>query len=437
MFFIELFNDILYLSFCIIFVEGRSTMEMNVKVDELYGDTYFKLDFPETWKIREIVMAGHDRPAMTGEEMRDAFAHPIGSPTIREMARGKRGKVVVTCDDIQRPTPAHDVFPTIMEELHEAGISDDQILVLCATGCHFPISSDQFARKIGWSMVQKYVCVNHNIYEHLFHLGHTSRNTPLLTNHEFVKADLRISVCGIKKHGVAGAGGSGKAVIPGVASLKTTQWNHRNIKALSKVGEWRIKDNDVRLDMQEAGRIANLDVVINCVYNNNRDIIGLYVGDLDDSWHEAVKFAYKMHSTPTPNEKSDVVITNSYPQANKGVAWSGAIDSLREGGTAVGIHKFPLGNFGRYAFLEDRDWWNRQQGYPDRPWPVKQASNILICDPKPTKWDVLQINDKVQFTTTWEQTLKKLISVHGEDASVIIYPYAQLQFNPKKHRLMI
>lgn len=98
-------------------------MEVNINVDELYGDTALNLDFPESWKVTEMRMIGHDKPALTPKQIKDALSHPIGTPTIRELAKGKTGTIVVTCDDIQRPTPIHDIFPYVMEELHAAGIS--------------------------------------------------------------------------------------------------------------------------------------------------------------------------------------------------------------------------------------------------------------------------------------------------------------------------
>lgn len=150
-----------------------------------------------------------------------------------------------------------------------------------------------------------------------------------------------------------------------------------------------------------------------------------------------MKYAYQMHATPSISEKADIIITNSYPQANKGVPWWCAIDSLREGGSAVGIHQFPLGNDGLHSFLEDRDWWNRIQGYPHRPWPVPQAGQIIIFDPHPTKWDTLQVNENVRFISSWDHTLKRLVSFHGEDATVAVYPNAKLQFDPNMNPLIL
>jgi len=343
-------------------------------VDEHY-DRIVQIDFPKTWDVEMVKMAGHDAPAMTDEQIREALAHPIGSPTIGELAKGKTGKVVVTCDDLERPTPAYRVFPFVMEELNKAGISDDQIFIMGAYGLHAPMTLNDFGRKVGWDMVRRFDVVDHNAFNNLQNLGKTSRGTPLEVAREFAKADMRIIVCGVKKHPAAGSGGSGKHVIPGVASFETIMWNHQVIGTKAQRGIWKIKGNDQRADMQEAARLADVNAVVNCCYNGNRELAGLYVGDLDDAWHEAVKFSYKLHSTRVPSEKADIVVVNSYLQAQQGIDWWPASSALREGGTAVGIINYTPGWRLMHYSIESFEsegrypdgYWARMQGYPNRP----------------------------------------------------------------------
>jgi len=60
-----------------------------------YGDTELELDFPKSWDVTLCSMRGHDAPSLSDSEIRKAFANPIGTKTIKELAKGKRG--VVTC----------------------------------------------------------------------------------------------------------------------------------------------------------------------------------------------------------------------------------------------------------------------------------------------------------------------------------------------------
>ncbi len=413
--------------------------QVMVRVNEHYGDDLIPLEFPEGWEIRRVDMACKGTPPMSDEMIREALDSTLGAPSISEQARGKRGRIVVTCDDLSRPTPAYRVFPFIVEQLHEAGVSDDQIFVLGSFGCHHPMNLDAFARKIGEEAVARYDCVNHNPFDNFENLGRTSRGTPLLVNKEFASADLRICISGIKKHIWAGAGGGGKAIIPGVSSIETIFYNHSVIEGRrpEKRRIWWIRENPERLDMQEAARMVDLNVSVNCVYDGSRNLIGLAAGDVDDAWREAVKRCYEAHDTRTAQE-SDVVVVNAYPQADQDIDWWGAQASLRGGGTAVAVHHFPPGSaLLHYRSEETGAPWTRICGYPNRRWPVKQAGNVIVYTNRLSKRQMLGYDDRVEWTTDWGVVLRRLEELHGEDASVAVYSSAKLQFDAERNPLEI
>ncbi|MFB0557723.1 MAG: lactate racemase domain-containing protein [Candidatus Bathyarchaeia archaeon] len=397
------------------------------------------LEFPDGWNVLRVEMGCKDTPPMSDEEIRNSLDNTLGVPNIDEQARGKRGKIVITCDDLSRPTPAGRVFPFIVEQLHEAGVSDNQIFVLGSFGCHHPLNLDAFARKLGEDVVARYDCVNHNPFKNFENLGRTSRGTPLLVNKEFATADLRICISGVKKHRWAGAGGGGKAVIPGVSSIDTIFYNHGVIEGHrpEKRRIWWIRENPERLDMQEAARMADLNVSVNCVYDGDRRLIGLAAGDVDDAWREAVKKCYEAHDSGTAS-KSDVVVMNAYPQADQDIDWWGAQASLKEGGTAVAVHCFTPGSALLHYMSEQMgEPWRRMQGYPNRRWPVEQAGHILVYINRLSRRQMLRYSEGVEWTTDWGSVLERLVKLHGEDASAAVYPCAKIQFDAEKYPLEI
>lgn len=395
--------------------------------------------FPKEWNVDEVEMGCKDMLPMTDGEMSSALDNTIGAPNVSEQARGKKGRIVITCDDLSRPTPAGRVFPFIVEQLQKAGVSDRQIFILGSFGCHNPMNLDAFARKLGNWAVAKYDCVNHDLFQNLENLGRTSRRTPVMVNKEFASADLRICISGIKKHRWAGAGGGGKAVIPGVSSIDSVLYNHSVIEGRrpEKRRIWWIKDNPERLDMQEYARTADLNVSINCVYNDRRQLIGLVAGDVDDAWREAVREGYRAHASK-PTDKSDVVVVNAYPQADQDIDWWGAQRSLREGGTAIAIHHFTPGMALLHYRAEQMGApWRRMQGYPERRWPVEQAEHIIVYSSRLSKRQMLTYSDKVEWTTDWDAVLERLVERHGEEASVAVYPCGKIQFDVDKYPLCI
>ena len=413
--------------------------QVNVRTNEFFGDELIPLSFPDGWKVNLVEMACKDAPPMDDEEIRSALENSEGASSIKEQARGKKGRIVVTCDDLSRPTPAYRVFPFIVEQLHEAGISDSQIFVLGSFGCHHPMNLDAYARKLGERAVAKYDCVNHNPFQNFKNLGRTSAGTPVIVNQEFASADLRICISGVKKHVWAGAGGGGKAVIPGVSSIDSILYNHSVIEGHRPVNRriWWIDENPERRDMQEYARMADLNVSVNCVYDVNRALIGLHAGDVDDAWKEAVKECYKAHDSKTA-PKSDVAVVNAYPQADQDIDWWGAQESLREGGTAVAVHHFTMGS----ALLHYRGEqmgapWRRIQGQHRNRWPVEQAENAIVFTNRLSKRHMLAYSDRVSWMTEWDSVLQRLVEIHGEEASVAVYPSGKLQFDSAKNPLSI
>jgi hypothetical protein len=200
---------------------------------------------------------------------------------------------------------------------------------------------------------------------------------------------------------------------------------------------WKIKGNAPRADMQEAARMVGVDVTVNCTYNGDRDLIGLHVGDLDDAWHEAVRFCYKMHSCKPPTNKADIVVVNAYPQTTQGADWWGAIDSLREGGSAVAIAKHPWAS-AIVHYLEERRSWrsSRLHGSPEGPWPVKQAERIIQYSDFLAMREKLQYSSKVEWVTSWSEVIDGLNRTHGDSANVVVF-HDKLQFNPDNMQLII
>ncbi len=116
--------------------------KIRLTVNEHYGDEVIQLPLPGRWNVHRVEMACKDAPQLNDDEIRAAIDNTVGASTIEEQAKGKKGRIVVTCDDLSRPTPAGRVFPFIVEQLHNAGISDSQIFILGSFGCHHAMNLD-------------------------------------------------------------------------------------------------------------------------------------------------------------------------------------------------------------------------------------------------------------------------------------------------------
>jgi len=217
---------------------------------------------------------------------------------LRELAAGKK-RVVITFDDLERPTPAHEIAPLVLEELKAAGVADENILFLAALGTHRALPSDEVVRKLGKDIEQRYAWINHNCWENLKEIGETSRKNRIKINQNYAAADLRITLNGIKVHQRAGYGGGAKSVLPGVASIDTVKYNHETIGGGSRDNALKVFHNDVRLDMEEAARLARIDFSVQVVYNRRRRTCALFAGDINEAHHAACRMANLHYRTPT------------------------------------------------------------------------------------------------------------------------------------------
>jgi nickel-dependent lactate racemase len=125
-------------------------------------------------------MSGYKLPALSESDIQVAFENPIGTPRIRDLAIGKQ-RVVILFDDLARPTPTYTILPFVIQELKAGGIGDEQISLVCAYGCHRPLTRDEMIKKLGREIVEKYPVFNHNLYEHHKKIGTTSMGRPCLS----------------------------------------------------------------------------------------------------------------------------------------------------------------------------------------------------------------------------------------------------------------
>jgi nickel-dependent lactate racemase len=415
---------------------------MIVKVPQLpwYGDSELELNFPDSWVIDTCQRPGQAGTKLNQREIQDTFLNPIGTPRIAELARGKK-EVAILFDDLSRPTKVAELVPYILKELNEAGISDDNIRFIPTLGTHGAMKLTDYVKKLGTDVVRRFPVYNHNAYENCSYLGQTSRGTNVRINSEVMSCDLKITIGAILPHLSAGFGGGAKAILPGVAHIDTIWENHTNLTPQGQptpedplggkdplVGFGKMENNVQRLDMEEAARMAGLDVIVNVVVDIYRDTIGLFVGDLVQAHREGVKLAETLYATKTP-DRADVVIMNCYAKANEGVVALGMCSSLlkEEGGDLVVICNIPEGQICHYLArsfgkLIGGRLWTRRTKLP------RNTKRMIALGPYIDKagLDWLGPADLVSMAYSWADALDMLKKAYSHNPRVVVIPDATL-----------
>jgi len=265
----------------------------------------------------EILQA---RSATPLKDVRNALAftldHPIGTPALEELARGKNSAAISVCD-ITRPAPNPVTLPPLLERLHAGGIPKAGVTILIATGLHRPATPEEIAVIVGPAIAAEYRVVNHYAKDLASHaaLGTTRRGTPVFIDERFVSADLHITLGFIEQHLMAGFSGGRKLVAPGLAAQETIKVLHsppfmREPKAV----EGSIEGNPLHAELLEIAALARHDFILDVALAKTREIAGIFAGNAVKAHAEGVAFLQKTLLASVP-EPVDAVITTAagYP----------------------------------------------------------------------------------------------------------------------------
>ena len=172
---------------------------MKIKID--YGKNGLWIDVPDK-NLTKILSMKDSKPIKDPmADIKKALKSPIGSPSLAELARGKKSACIVICD-FTRPVPNQILLPPILSTLEENGIERKNIVILIATGLHRPNLGDELVYLVGEEIASNYRIVNHYARQKETHsyLGKTSRGTDVFVDSTYMNADLKITTGFIDPH---------------------------------------------------------------------------------------------------------------------------------------------------------------------------------------------------------------------------------------------
>ena len=299
--------------------------------------------FQETMVVREaaIVHAPDAEAAANRTEtiVGAALQNPIGTPTLRELSRGKN-RVLVVADDNSRPTPVARFVNRVLDELAAGGISEEQITIMMALGTHRPMTHDEIVAKLGRDVVERYTCLNHDWDnpDALEYIGDTDQGVPVWINRRVTESDLVIGIGAIMPIDICGYTGGGKILVPGLSGPETVNkmhWSRVYLPTKDVVGH---ADNPIRDSIDALARKAGLDFIVNVILDSDGQVVDCVAGDMTAAHREGCGRAASFCTVHFDREY-DIVVADSYPfdiefwQANKALDAAGHF--VREGGVII------------------------------------------------------------------------------------------------------
>ena len=254
-----------------------------------------------------------------------ALRHPIGSPCLKDIVNPGE-KICLLVPDVTRLWQSPAVYVHVMvEELNACGIPDSDILIVTATGTHRAHMGDEQARLLGEDICRRIPVIDHDCRDtaHLVHVGDTSRGTPVWFNSYAMACDKIIITCGVVYHFLAGFGGGGKMLLPGIAGYETIQRHHK--QALNPgfgngtnadVRSANMADSNIfHADIFEAASMARPCFGLNVVVNDDYRIIKAFAGDWIQSHAAACRLVDSMEGVTIP-ERTPLVVASAggYPK---------------------------------------------------------------------------------------------------------------------------
>jgi lactate racemase len=411
---------------------------ISVPNQKWFKEGELRLEFPAGWEVVPCLMNGHSMPELKPSQMQAAFANPLNTRKLHELAAGKK-QVAIIFDDISRPTPISSILPHVLKELHEAGIPDTSIRFVCATGCHGAHSYQDFERKLGTEVLNRFPVYNHNIYDNCTYVGETSQGTKLYVNSEVMSCDLKIGIGSVITHPQTGFGGGGKIILPGVSAMESIDHYHNlefKAKAEGKgntVGMANYADNPLTKDFSEAAKLAGLDFKIDVILNGAGKACAMFCGEVGSVYTEAVKYAVPHYATkPVPS--TDVAIVNTYCKGNEAIIGMiiGITMLMEKGGDMVLVMDCPTGQVVHYLIGSfGKAVKGRQFQCVNFTVPWLKRLIVLCPQFEHSMADWLSVPGTV-WVKTWQEVMDTLSKDYPNGAKAAVVPDGTTQYLSSK-----
>ncbi|MCI7457743.1 nickel-dependent lactate racemase [Actinomyces urogenitalis] len=382
----------------------------------------------------------YHNPLTEAQTVEKSLDNSIGSPTLEELARGKKDIVLISSDHT-RPVPSHIITPIILRRIRSVA-PDARVRILVATGFHRPSTREELVSKYGQEIVDNEEIVMHVSTDDdaMVKIGQLPSGGDAIINRIAYEADLLLAEGFIESHFFAGFSGGRKAVLPGIASYKTIMANHSGEFINSpQARTGNLQDNPIHKDMEWAARTAGLAFIVNVVLDGEKHIIGSFAGDMVEAHKVGCDFVRELASVPAVPCDIAVSTNGGFPldqniyQAVKGMTAAEATN--KEGGVIIMVAGCADGHGGEgfyhniadvadpKEFLDAAIATPRLETIPDQ-WTSQILARILVHHHVIVVSDLVQPNlitdMHMELVPTFEQALARALEIEGPDAKVAV-----------------
>ena len=424
-------------------IKYQSEGVMALKVSLLYGKRKLSVDLPDE-RVGGI-LEKREMPYLDDpwSVLMKSLKNPIASPPLEEISKGRKNACIVISDNT-RPVPNELLLKGILEILKK---NVPKIKILIANGLHKELNEDQIKELVGKDIFENFEILNHNALkkEELVYIGDTPRGIPIYINKNYIESDLRILTGLVEPHFMAGYSGGRKSICPGISGYETVKFFHSPMLLESpKADNCVVEGNPLHEEATYIAKKVGVDFIVNVAIDSEKRVSGIFAGDLEKAWFEAVKYVSRYSEVPL-SEKYDIVITTNggypldrnYYQTVKGLV--AGVRALKKGGILIiaaecidglGSEYFKkslqilkeIGDYDRYI-----DYISKPENFLVDQWEVEELVKVLKVASKIYMFSEGLNREDWEYTFTEkiedvEKGVEKALEIFDERAKILVIP---------------
>ena len=425
--------------------------------DEKVSRETLELELPESNLLLAVYPDEPEPVADATEATRAALEAPVTGPRFSELISGRR-RLAIVIDNQFRPTPQSKLLPAVLDAVETAGI---EAVMVCANGKVFPMSESDIEQKIGRENLARMDRLgieffqneprNADMYEYV---GVSSRGTPVWLHREVARCDVKLTI-GQAQSNHWGAGGGGKLICPGVVSDETIESNHCAFVP-SPQTHYGAYAGPMRSDIDEVATMCGLDATMNVILDTRGRVLEVLYGSHPQAHRRAIERFNDLYAYEHPGKQADIAVCGVFAPTDHlffhtGWGCMSADFVLRDGGTLIYASPSPgvstaVGDFPGLALMDLMKPYmpatpeNYQRVLKDiHAREIQMWAGCIwvpiyeVMTRKHLKLVTLEENLElaadigIDATTSLDEAFAEAMARHGEDAKVIVLPYARYQ----------
>ena len=205
-----------------------------------YGHGFMKAELPDNTDIfipgETIADPPHIPEELLVEKTLYSIRHPIGMEPISKQVKAGSKVTIIFPDRVkggEQPTSHRKIsIKLILQELYDAGVKKEDILLICSNGLHRKNTEKEIRGVLGDELFFEFIhtgqIINHDSedYEHLVDLGKTPQGDPVIMNKYVYDADFAVLIGHTQGNPYGGYSGAYKHCATGITHWRSIASHH-------------------------------------------------------------------------------------------------------------------------------------------------------------------------------------------------------------------